>query len=347
MEPTQAELNTFMVMANNDFTDLDKEMLPRQRTPSVVSSVSTEKEIFPEKEYEFQEKFHEKVPEKFDPKSEEFLQEQAAFKSVSVDVELEKEALLQELYMMEKQGMKLNRTMTMNDSLESLQYQYDRMNSMQSTQQTVEWAKTGIKMGSGLLEMSLKKFGLGMVDGFSNNLCKDMNKFNRPMTKLVRKYWRKGSTSPEWELGMIIFGSLAMTVFQNRGLKSEPLARPTTVPEPPVFKRPTPEPPVFKRPAKPEFVSSPMSSTLPVVNPVLPQWARETKREPQIIKEEPVSQVEPVPQAPLAPPPMPQVPQVPLAQASMSKKISLSPRSTRSPRSVLKQPQLPNLDINF
>jgi hypothetical protein len=149
----------------------------------------------------------------------------------------------------------------MADSLESIQYQYDRANMIVSTQQTVEWAKTGIKMGSGLLETVVKKFGLSIVDGFSNNLCKDMNKFNQPLTKMYRKYWRRGSSSPETELGMIVFGALAMTVMGNKGLMGGPKAS-----EP--FTRPqVPQVPQASQPAQPSALRPPNSAKMP-------DWAR-------------------------------------------------------------------------
>lgn len=139
--------------------------------------------------------------------------------STEEDVALEKEALLYELEIMEKQGtLTLHRKLTMNDSLEAIQYQYDRANMIASTQQSVEWAKTALKMGSTVLEAVLKRFGVTVVDGFSNNLCKDMHRFNKPLTKLYRKHWRRGTSSPEMELGMIVMGALVMTVVTNKGL---------------------------------------------------------------------------------------------------------------------------------
>lgn len=163
-----------------------------------------------------------RVPEKEEPKRPE----------LEADVVLEKEALLYEIEMMEKQGLiKLHRELTMADSLDVIQYQYDRANMIVSTQQTVDWAKSGIKIGSNLLEMLMKKFGLNIVDGFSNNLCKDMSKFNKPLTKMYRKYWRRGTSSPESELAMIVFGALAVTVMANKGLTGNPpKPAPTTAP---------------------------------------------------------------------------------------------------------------------
>lgn len=138
---------------------------------------------------------------------------------LKAEIDIEKEALLYEIEMLEKQGLlKLQRRLSMEDSLDAIQYQYDRANMIISTQQTVDWSKNGIKMGSTMLETLARRFGITYIDGFSNNLCKDMNKFNAPLTKMVRKYWRRGSSSPEMELGMIVFSSLAMTVMQNKGL---------------------------------------------------------------------------------------------------------------------------------
>jgi hypothetical protein len=143
----------------------------------------------------------------------------SAKKEAEIDVAIEKEALLYELELMEKQGnIQLHRKLSMSDTLESIQYQYDRANMIINTQQTVDWAKGGIKFGSMMLEAGLKRFGIGIVDGFSKNLTQDMTKFNRPLTKMYRKYWRRGTSSPEMELAMIVFGALAMTVVGNSNL---------------------------------------------------------------------------------------------------------------------------------
>jgi hypothetical protein len=53
--------------------------------------------------------------------------------------------------------------------------------------QTVEMVKTGMKVMSSLLEMLFNRWGLKLLDGFSGHLCKDMNKFNRPLTRMYRK----------------------------------------------------------------------------------------------------------------------------------------------------------------
>ena len=50
--------------------------------------------------------------------------------------------------------------------------------------QTVEMAKTSIKAVSMLLQMAFAKMGLKLLDGFSDHLCKDMTRFNRPLTRM-------------------------------------------------------------------------------------------------------------------------------------------------------------------
>jgi hypothetical protein len=202
------------------------------------------------------------------------------------DVSLEKEALLYELDIMEKQGtLTLHRKLTMNDSLEAIQYQYDRANMIASTQQSVEWAKTALKMGSTVLEAVLKRFGVSVVDGFSNNLCKDMNRFNKPLTKMYRKYWRRGTSSPEMELAMIVVGALVMTVVGNKGLlgsflgggsskstEATPVAKPAEVS--------TMKPPSVGNLVPPQFANfgPPAVPAAPAAPPrppaAIPEWAK-------------------------------------------------------------------------
>ena len=133
------------------------------------------------------------------------------------EIDAEKEGLLAELYALERQGTaKLLRPLTMKDSLEEIQFQFDRIQAELNATQMVDFAKSAIKMGSGMLEMVLKRAGIKVVEGYHDNLCKDMNKFNRPLSRMYKKYWRRGGMSPEAELGMLVFGSLAWTVVQNK-----------------------------------------------------------------------------------------------------------------------------------
>jgi len=138
------------------------------------------------------------------------------------EVLAEKEALLQELRGLEKNnGIKLTREWDVEKhTLDELQFEFDRIQSEQQATQVVDYAKTGIKFGVAGIEFALKRAGLESVDGWYNNSCKDMNKYNRPLGRLYKKYWRKSQMSPITELGFLLVGSLGWTVVQNKlGMK--------------------------------------------------------------------------------------------------------------------------------
>ena len=222
--PTSSELATFQVLANREFVNMNRP------PPGGEAEDEIDLENFEEEE-EFLEEVapQQEVLVADSPRSEASLpslpqperaQERAPAPVPKYDtkseIEAEKEALLTEIHAMEQQGVKLVRPLSMSDSLEEIQFQYDRMQSDQNAVQMVDIAKQGIKMGSGMVEMSLKKVGFGAIDGYHKNLCADMGKFNRPLNRLYKKYWRRGGMSPEAELGMIVFGSMAWTVVQNK-----------------------------------------------------------------------------------------------------------------------------------
>lgn len=139
------------------------------------------------------------------------------------EVRAEKEAILQDLHNLARPptNIKLTREFDVDvHTLDELQFEYDRIQSELNANQMVDYAKQGIKFGVGGIEMFLKNSGFVAVDGWYKNSCADMNKYNRPLLKLYKRYWRKVSMSPVAELSMLLFGSLAWTVAENKmGLK--------------------------------------------------------------------------------------------------------------------------------
>jgi len=136
--------------------------------------------------------------------------------TIEKEIRDEKEGLLTELLALGESGQcKLVRTLTMNDSLEEISFQYDRCQAEIEARRMVNLAKSSIDVGAGLLEMVAKNFGFGLLDGYHKSLCSDMNRFDRPLTKIYKKYWRRGSQKPEMELAMIVIGSFGWTVMSN------------------------------------------------------------------------------------------------------------------------------------
>ena len=241
--PTKSEIATFQVLANMDFVNLDRvpdnNYVEEQHEDVDIRVVDVEDEIPEENVYKIptplpspRTNLPPKVVESPLPPSPLPTAEQTRENSPSpplhrtknkykesndAEIEAEKEGLLNELRGLERStGAKPVRPLTMDDSLEEIQFQYDRIQAEINASQMVDFAKSAIKMGSGMAEMLMKKAGVKVIDGYHTNLCKDMNKFNRPLGRLYKKYWRRGGLSPEAELGMIVLGSLAWTVVQNK-----------------------------------------------------------------------------------------------------------------------------------
>lgn len=200
----------------------------------------------------------------------------------------EKEALLQDLLSYERppNNMKLTRQWNVKEhTLDELQFEYDRIQSELNANQMVDMAKSGIKFGVGGIEMFLKQSGFNAVDGWYKNSCADMNKYNRPLIKLYKRYWRKTTMSPIMELAFLLFGGLAWTVAQNKmglgGPSTTPPPAPTipTMPVPrateyePVRQGP---PPMMRPPSMagankgPRWTSEVTPAPVPEPKPIVP-----------------------------------------------------------------------------
>lgn len=198
------------------------------------------------------------------------------------EIEYEKQALLEELRMLEKQGdYRPIKELTMKDTLEEIQFQFDKVQNELSTNQGVQFAISGIKMGSSLLETVLKKFGFGLVDGFSANLCKDPAKFNRPVTKLYKRYWRKGNMSPEAELAMIVLGSLGWTIIQNKMSGNSGYVAPPSIPASKPLAEKSVKSDPFPTPSPMDF-ASPLASQQVKHAPQLPKVSAQVTAPPKV-----------------------------------------------------------------
>lgn len=135
------------------------------------------------------------------------------------EIKAEKEGILHELHTFSRPPHNIKMTREWNidiHTLDELQYELDRINSELNANGIVDMAKSGIKFGVSGLEMFMKQQGMDSVDGWYANSCKDMSKFNRPLLRLYKKYWRNTNMSPMMELGYLLFGGLVWTVAENK-----------------------------------------------------------------------------------------------------------------------------------
>lgn len=141
----------------------------------------------------------------------------AAEENEDYEVKAEKEALLAELRRLERTGIKLTRDWDVDKhTLDELQFEADRIASEENATVIVDYAKKGINFGVAGLEYLLKRQGFESVDGWHKRACSDMSKYNKPLNKIYKRYWRKTQMSPMTELAMLLLGSLGMTVALNK-----------------------------------------------------------------------------------------------------------------------------------
>ena len=164
----------------------------------------------------------------------------AAEENEDYEVLNEKDGILQDLLQMEKNGSRLSRKWDIAiHTLDELQFEYDRLQTEQTASSHVNYMKTGLQLGMSGLEVALVKAGITSVAGWSSEACRDMTQYNRPLTRIYKKYWRTQHTGPVTELGVLIFGSLAWTVAKNNVLGVKP-GVPTASSEPPRMRPPPP-----------------------------------------------------------------------------------------------------------
>jgi len=303
MDASQTELDTFKIMSNVDYVDWSKAQekkveaevileeddrfsihsagpppsltrTPPKTTPKTPPHMTP---IPPSPPHSRPPTPPRAIPQRQMPKAKKYT---ASEENDDYEVLAEKEALLQDLLQLEKtSGVKLTRVWNVQDhTLDELQFEYDRIQSELNANQMVDMAKGGIKFGITGLEMMMKSAGFHAVDGWTQNSCKDMSKYNRPLLRLYKRYWRKTSLSPISELALLMFGGLAWTIAENKmGLRpsfvpSAPqTARAnaweppkTTIPLPTAPTGPTMKPPSMsglKPPPSPKSVSSASTSS--------------------------------------------------------------------------------------
>ena len=158
----------------------------------------------------------------------------AAEENEDYEIRSEKEGILNEIlgFARPPHNYKLSRDWNIaTHTLDELQFELDRINSEQSANGVIDMAKSGIKFGVSGLETFLKQQGIDSVDGWYTNSCKDMSKFNRPLGRLYKKYWRNTQLSPMMEMAYLLGGSLAWTMAENKmGFRKNASAPAATIP---------------------------------------------------------------------------------------------------------------------
>ena len=127
----------------------------------------------------------------------------------------EKQMFLQEINRMRDAGATTTRMYTDEDSLADIEFEHNRIKCNEEQISAVNFMKDMIKLGATGIELANSKFKLLRLNRWSADVTSDMERYNRPLSKIYQRYWRKGSVSPFVELAFLLFGGLIFHHFKN------------------------------------------------------------------------------------------------------------------------------------
>jgi hypothetical protein len=132
--------------------------------------------------------------------------------STNEDEELQKRSVLLDLQQLSLQnGITLTKEWTMDDRLEDMLLEMRRHSLAQDEKSNVTMMRDGMRLLITGIEMINNKVGLLDLDGWSTEVCRDINKHDANLARIYRKYWRRGNNnSPEVSIAMSLFGSMGM-----------------------------------------------------------------------------------------------------------------------------------------
>lgn len=130
---------------------------------------------------------------------------------------LEKQGYIIELANMRQKGVELSRNFTMDDSLAEMEFEMQKQQNNTTTRQHVAFMRDMLKIGINGLEIANTRFGPFLsIDGWAESVTSDMSKYEPPLEKLYRRYYRRSQMSPIMELAWLLIGSMAAFHFKNK-----------------------------------------------------------------------------------------------------------------------------------
>ena len=109
------------------------------------------------------------------------------------------------------QGVKLSKEWSMQDSTQDMMLEMRRLTLAMDEASNVNMMRDGLRLAVTGIEMLNNRIGLLDLEGWSNEVCRDLNKHDANLGRIYRKYWKRNhSTSPEMDICMSLIGSMGM-----------------------------------------------------------------------------------------------------------------------------------------
>jgi hypothetical protein len=220
-----SEFRLFKKLANPlqvDFSTKNQRppMFPHGEAEEVPSSDDDEPTVMPRMQ-QMAPVAEEYEDEDEDEDEEEDYEQEDAFPApeppLQEEINREKQGYLLELEKLRQQGVQLTKTYTMQDTLEEIQYEYERIKMNQDSINAVNFMRDVMKLALTGVELANAKLGPVLhLDGWSKEVTSDMHRYDHCLERLYKKHWRKGSMSPESELLFLLLGSMIMYHFKSK-----------------------------------------------------------------------------------------------------------------------------------
>lgn len=122
-----------------------------------------------------------------------------------------KRSVLMDLRRLQMQGVTLSKEWSMSDAYDDMNLEMRRLTLALDEQNNVNMMRDGLKLAITGIELLNNKLGLLDLEGWSSEVNRDINKHDVNLSRLYRKYWRRGTShSPETEILLALGGSLGM-----------------------------------------------------------------------------------------------------------------------------------------
>jgi hypothetical protein len=130
----------------------------------------------------------------------------------------EKQAALIELSRLGQQ-VQLSRKFTMEDALSEMHYEIDSHKGYQSATNMIGWMKQGVSFAAVVIDGANQRFGPFLdIPGWSQTMTdpENMKRFDAPLEQIYKKFFKRKSRNPMFELAWAFGGSLLMAHVGNK-----------------------------------------------------------------------------------------------------------------------------------
>ena len=144
------------------------------------------------------------------------------------DLMIEKQSVLMDLDRLRAQGITITRNYTLDDDLTTMQWEVRRHMLMIDEMNSISFMKDAMRLAFSGIEALNAKANLLELDGWGASASQELtgHKYDSALSKLYKKYWRRGSgSSPELQLALGVVGSMGAYHFKKKLFTARPTPR--------------------------------------------------------------------------------------------------------------------------